>query len=77
MTLMDWAATLSGFAAFLGTIVLCVRWIVKSYLIELKPNGGGSIKDAVNDIKREMVEVRVSLARLEGKFHQHVEETKD
>jgi hypothetical protein len=77
MSLTDWATTLSGFTAVLIAVAALVRWMVKSYLIELKPNGGGSIKDAVNDIKREMVEIRVSLARLEGKFHQHVEETKD
>jgi hypothetical protein len=25
-----------------------VRWLVKHYLAELKPNGGGSMRDAVN-----------------------------
>ncbi len=76
MTLTEWAATLSGFAAFLGTIVISVRWIVKSYLIELKPNGGGSVKDVVNSIQRELTEIRVSMARLEGRFSQHIEDSK-
>jgi hypothetical protein len=32
------------------------------------------LKDAINRIATDMTEVRVSLARLEGRFDQHVEE---
>jgi hypothetical protein len=31
-------------SAFAGA----VRWLVKHYLAELKPNGGGSMRDSVN-----------------------------
>jgi hypothetical protein len=51
-----------------------IRWTIKHYLSELKPNGGSSLKDAINRIAVDMVEVRVSLSRLEGRFDQHVEE---
>jgi hypothetical protein len=78
MSAMDWAATLSGFAAFGAAIIASTSWILKSYLKnyvhELKPNGGGSLKDTVNKIHAEMTELRVSVARLEGRFTQHVEE---
>ena len=78
MSVMDWAATLSGFAAFGAAIIASTSWILKSYLKnyvhELKPNGGGSLKDTVNKIHAEMTELRVSVARLEGRFTQHVEE---
>lgn len=47
MTPQDWAALilsiLSIFVIFAGGI----KWLVKHYLNELKPNSGSSIKDAV------------------------------
>ena len=37
-------AVITIFTAFAGGI----RWMVKHYLNELKPNGGSSIKDSMN-----------------------------
>ena len=37
-------AVIAIFTAFAGGI----RWMVKHYLNELKPNGGSSIKDSMN-----------------------------
>jgi hypothetical protein len=39
--------------AFAGAI----RWMVKHYLYELRPNGGGSLKDQVNRLERRVDEV--------------------
>ena len=48
MTAQDWA----GFTVALMTILAgaagAIKWLVKHYLAELKPNGGGSMRDAVN-----------------------------
>jgi len=48
MTAAEW----SGFAVAIMTLVAgftaAIRWLVKHYLDELKPNGGGSMRDAVN-----------------------------
>ena len=78
MTLIEWAGVLSGFAAFGAAIIAATSWILKSYLknfvYELKPNGGGSMKDTVNKIHQEMVDLRISVARLEGRFTQHLDE---
>lgn len=56
MSLPDWATTVSGALAGLAAIWAVHRFttkaLVKDYLSELKPNGGGSIKDKVNDIDR-------------------------
>jgi hypothetical protein len=56
MSLPDWATTISGALAGLAAIWAIHRFttkaMVKDYLSELKPNGGGSIKDKVNDIDR-------------------------
>lgn len=48
MTATEWA----GFGVAIMTLVVgftaAVRWLVQHYLAELKPNGGGSMRDAVN-----------------------------
>jgi hypothetical protein len=48
MSAAEWA----GFAVALMTLLAgfnaAIRWLVKHYLAELKPNGGGSMRDAVN-----------------------------
>jgi hypothetical protein len=44
-------------ATILSLTAAGVRWLVKHYLSELKPNGGGSLKDKVN-----MLEARVNEA---------------
>jgi hypothetical protein len=44
-------------ATILSLTAAGVRWLVKHYFAELKPNGGGSLKDKVN-----MLEARVNEA---------------
>jgi hypothetical protein len=67
MSISDWATTISGFLAVLLAVGAGFRWLIKNYLSEMKPNGGGSMRDDVTAIK-------VMLAKLEGKFEQHIEE---
>jgi len=74
LTVSDWAAFTSVIVAAGGATALGIKWTIKHYLAELKPNGGSSMRDAINKIGLDMTEVRVSLARLEGRFDQHVEE---
>jgi hypothetical protein len=74
MSISDWAALTSTVLGIGGVVVLGIRWTIKHYLAELKPNGGSSMRDAITKIGTDITEVRVSLARLEGRFDQHVEE---
>jgi hypothetical protein len=74
MSISDWAALTSTVLGIGGVVIIGIRWTIKHYLAELKPNGGSSMRDAINKIGTDMTEVRVSLARLEGRFDQHVEE---
>ena len=74
MTVSDWAALTSVILGVGGVTILGIKWTIKHYLAELKPNGGSSMRDAVNKIGLDITEMRVSLARLEGRFDQHVEE---
>jgi H+/Cl- antiporter ClcA len=44
----DWAGFVVALISILGSTALGVKWLVKHYLAELKPNGGSSIKDKVS-----------------------------
>ena len=65
MSLPDWATTASGVLAILASFWAIHRFITKAlirdYLSELKPNGGSSVKDKVNDIdmRQQRLENRV------------------
>lgn len=58
MSIPDWATTVSGAIALLAALWAAHRFVTKSlikdYLSELKPNGGSSIKDKVNDIDKKV-----------------------
>lgn len=47
MTPQDWAAFVFTCLSILGIMTAGVRFLVKHYLSELKPNSGSSLKDSV------------------------------
>ena len=57
--------------------------IVEGYLVELKPNHGTSLNDAIvkqvipmlQELRENQVKIGNKVAKLEGRFEQHVEET--
>jgi hypothetical protein len=62
---VDIAAIAVGIVTVLGGVAAFLQFLVKHYLNELKPNGGGSIKDQVNRL-----EARVdTIIELLGKSH--------
>jgi hypothetical protein len=54
MTVNDWAALILAVISILGSFVVAVRWLVKHFLSELKPNGGTSLKDSVARLEAQM-----------------------
>lgn len=48
MSALDWAALAVSIVTILGSFVAAIRWLVKHYLAELKPNGGTSLRDEQN-----------------------------
>jgi hypothetical protein len=48
MSAMDWASFFVAVFSIIGSVALGVKWLVKHYLNELKPNGGSSLKDKVS-----------------------------
>jgi hypothetical protein len=51
VTAQDYAALAVGIVTVLGGVAAYVQFMIKHYLSELKPNGGGSIKDQVNRLE--------------------------
>ena len=48
MTATEWAGLAVALMTLLAGFSGAVRWLVKHYLSELKPNSGSSMRDAVN-----------------------------
>jgi len=57
----EWVGLGVGVCAILTSILVGLRWVIKSYLQELKPNAGSSLADAVNriDLRSSKLEARV------------------
>jgi len=51
MTAQDYATLIIAVMTIFGGFATGVRWMVKHYLNELKPNGGSSIKDSVKRLE--------------------------
>ena len=56
MTAQDYAAIAVAVMTLTGGFATSVRWLVKHYLAELKPNSGSSLKDSVVRLE-EKVEI--------------------
>jgi len=56
MTYANWASLLVAIIAIVTAFAGSVRWLVKHYLYELKPNSGTSLKDSVIRLE-EKVEI--------------------
>jgi hypothetical protein len=57
MTIANWASLIVAIIAIVTGFAGAIRWMVKHYLYELRPNGGGSLKDQVNRLERRVDEV--------------------
>ena len=57
MTAADWAAFAISICTLIGTFALMIKWMVKHYLNEIRPNGGSSVKDQVNRLELRVDEI--------------------
>lgn len=66
MTPANWAGLTVSIIAIVTAFTGSVRWLVKHYLYELKPNGGSSLKDSVSRLE-EKVEILYQIMIQRGK----------
>jgi len=56
MTAQDYATLAVAVCTLIASFAAAVRWLVKHYLYELRPNSGSSLKDSVIRLE-EKVEI--------------------
>ena len=54
MTPTDWAALAVSVATIIAAFTAAVRWLVKHYLSELRPNSGSSLRDSVDRLEERV-----------------------
>jgi hypothetical protein len=51
MTIQDWASLIVAILTIVSSIAFAIKWLVRHYLSELKPNSGSSLKDQVSRLE--------------------------
>jgi len=61
MSTTEWAGLAVAVATIVASFAGSIRWLVKHYLDELKPNGGSSVKDQVNRLEARVDQIYLLL----------------
>jgi hypothetical protein len=59
MTIQDWASLIVAILTIVSSIAFAIKWMVKHYLSELKPNSGSSMKDQISRLESAVDEQRI------------------
>lgn len=54
MTPANWAGLIVSIIAIVTAFAGAIRWLVKHYLYELKPNSGSSMRDSINRLEAQV-----------------------
>lgn len=79
MTPADWAGIGASIVVVLGALMATLRFVIKGYLAELKPNGGSSLNDKIKlelmpivaSIREDLTEMKVKQAEIQSKLETH------
>jgi hypothetical protein len=63
MTANEWVGIAVGVSAVSTSLLLGVRFLIKSYLNELKPNSGSSIKDQITRLEARVDDLFVLISK--------------
>lgn len=61
----EWAGLIVSAIAIITAFAGSVRWLVKHFLYELKPNSGSSLKDQVNRLESRVDQIYTILCEKE------------
>ena len=59
MTVQDWASLIVAILTIVSSIAFGIKWLVKHYLVELKPNSGSSMKDQISRLENALDEQKI------------------
>jgi hypothetical protein len=65
MTPANWAGLIVSIIAIITAFAGVIRWLVKHYLYELKPNSGTSMRDSINRLEAQ-VEIILDLIKTDN-----------
>ena len=68
MTVQDWASLIVAILTIVSSIAFGIKWLVKHYLVELKPNSGSSLKDQVSRLEIRINEADTRRQDMEKKL---------
>jgi len=63
MSANDWIAIAVGVCTITTTLLLALRWVIKAYLAELKPNGGSSMADKIDRLEKRVDDLFILLSK--------------
>ena len=69
MSAADWAVLVVSILTIVGAFGASVRFLVKHYLYELKPNSGSSINDRVRKLEGKVDQIYYMLIKKENNGH--------
>ena len=68
MTLVDWAALVVSILTIISSVAFGIRWMVKHYLSELKPNSGSRLKASVRRLEEKILEADQQRSNMDRKL---------
>ena len=71
MSAVDWAVLVVSILTIVGAFGASVRFLVKHYLYELKPNSGSSINDRVRKLEGKVDQIYHMLIKKENNENLH------
>jgi hypothetical protein len=63
MSLQDWASFGAGVIAVLSGVLIGLRFLVRGWLNELRPNGGSSMKDQLTRLEQRVDDLFVLISK--------------
>lgn len=61
MSVSDYVAVVVGICSVTASILAGLKWLVRHYLAELKPNGGGSMNDRLARVEAQIDQIYQTL----------------
>jgi flagellar capping protein FliD len=68
MTIQNWAELSVSLLTIVAVIAGSIKWLVKHYLSELKPNSGSSMKDQISRLESRINEADFRRKDMENKL---------
>ena len=74
MTIQDWASLIVAILTIVSSIAFSIKWLVRHYLSELKPNSGSSMKDQISRLETALDEQRIDSVKSRDRQEKKLDE---